>query len=113
VETTVKSSSTDLQASTQPLEPDAAWRSLIPFEKIKFENCSTTEILSVAMILITHLCREVGSGDQLFLAFNSAREGIKNLGMSEEKADNIFKTFVAIAEKSRQSNPFVSSGFYS
>jgi hypothetical protein len=113
VETTVKSSNINSQTSTQPLERDVAWRSLIPFEKIKFEDCSTVELLKVSMILITHLCREVGSGDQLFLAFNSAREGIKNLGMSEEKADNIFKTFVAIAEKSRQSNPFVSSGFYS
>ena len=112
MDNTEKLSKVPIATSTQLLEKDVACPSLIPFEKINFENCTEKEILSVSLVLITQLCREVGSSDTLYLAFDSALSKMKKLGMEETKLHRIFSTFVKIAETARQSNPFVSSGFF-
>ena len=95
----------------QPLERDVVCHFLTPLEREKLNKCSMQELLKVSLILFSSICRELGSSDKLYLAFSAAIDDLKELKMDKDNVKIIFDSFIKFAEKSRQSNFLVQTGF--
>ena len=100
------------EISPQPSGQGVVCPSLIPSENKKSRACSNEELLQMAFLTIDCLCREMGSGDSLYLAIRRVESLLEKSSLSESKIEFFMKRLAQFTENSRSKNVFVQGGFF-
>ena len=89
----------------------AACHSLTLPEVLKSGQYSAEELLQVGLVIFNRLCREMMSGDAMYLAFSAAKEDLKRTTLDPDKVDYMVLKYAELADKARKSNPMTSMFF--